>query len=141
MPGPNKFCFDFGPFWKLYPKGSRRDGRGLIQGGKDNARKAWAGLSQKQRERAMWAVTLIKKDEFTPHAGKWLRQGYYESLLENAEAAKSKKRRRTVDKQSTGGKEYEPWIMEQSRVSLETYLRQMPHMRWLVKKLRPELGF
>jgi hypothetical protein len=130
----------FEPFWKLYPKGSRRDGRGLIQGGKDNARKAWAGLSEKQHERAMWAVTLIKKDEFTPHAGKWLRQGYYESLLENAEAQNYKKKRKAAIK-PTGGKDYEPWIMEQSRVSLETFLKRFPQYKWLVKKLRPELGF
>ena len=133
--------YEFEPFWQLYPKGSRRDGRGLIQGGKDNARKAWAGLRRDQRERAMWAVGLIKKDEFTPHAGKWLRQGYYESLLENAEAEKVKKVRQTVVKQSTGGKDYEPWIKEQSQASLETFLQRYPQYKWLVKKLRPELGF
>ena len=135
----NKYLFE--PFWELYPKGARRDGRGLIQGGKDNARKAWAGLSERQHERAMWAVTLIKKDEFTPHAGKWLRQGYYESLLENAEAATRKKLTRKTAKKTTDGKDYEPWIKEQSRVSLETFLKQFPQYKWLVKKLRPELGF
>ena len=132
----NKYQFE--PFWKLYPKGSRRDGRGLIQGGKDNARKAWAGLRRDQQERAMWGVKLIKKDEFTPHAGKWLRQGYYESLLENAEAAVAKKRQPTNIKKSGGE---EPWIKEQSRASLETYLKRFPHMKWLVQKIRPELGF
>ena len=135
----NKYLFD--DFWGIYPKGARRDGRGLIQGGKENARKAWAGLSNLQRERAMWGVRLIKKDEFTPHAGKWLRQGYYESLLENAEIEKSKKQRRTVDKKSTDGKDYVLWINEQSRASLETFLKRYPHYKWLVKKLRPELGF
>ncbi len=135
----NKYQFE--DFWKIYPKGSRRDGHGLIQGGKDNARKAWAGLSNKQCERAIWAVKLIKKDEFTPHAGKWLRQGYYESLLENAEAKATRKQTRKIARKTTKGKDYEPWIMEQSHVSLEEFLRQMPHMKWLVKKLRPELGF
>ncbi len=134
----NKCLFE--PFWKLYPKGARRDGYGLIQGGKDNARKAWAGLSEKQRERAMWAVKLVKKEEFTPHAGKWLRQGYYESLLENAEAA-TRKRLRKVSTKETDGKDYEPWIKEQSRASLETFLKRYPQYEWLVKKLRPELGF
>ena len=132
---------DFEDFWKLYPKGSRRDGRGLIQGGKDNARKAWAGLRRDQQERAMWAVKLIRPDEFTAHAGKWLRQGYYESLLENAEATTKKKLKRVAAKQSTDGKDYEPWIKEQSRVSLETFLKRFPQYKWLVKKLRPELGF
>ena len=69
----NKYNFE--DFWKLYPKGSRRDGRGLIQGGKGNAEKAWTGLRRDQQERAMWAVKLIRPDEYTPHAGKWLRQG------------------------------------------------------------------
>ncbi len=135
----NKYPFE--DFWPLYPKGFRREGRGCIQGGKDNARKAWAGLSQTQRERVMWAVKLIKQDEFTPHAGKWLRQGYYESLLENAEAATMKKLTRKKATKTTDGKDYEPWIMEQSQDSLETFLKRFPQLRWLVKKLRPELEF
>ncbi len=132
---------DFESFWELYPKGSRREGHGLIQGGKDNARKAWAGLRRDQQERAMWAVKLIRPDEFTPHAGKWLRQGYYESLLENAELETAKKLARKTAAKVADGKDLEPWIMEQSRASLETFLKRFPQYKWLMKKLRPELGF
>ncbi len=39
------------------------------------------------------------------------------------------------------GKDLEPWIMEQSRASLETFLKRFPQYKWLMKKLRPELGF
>lgn len=135
----NKYLFE--PFWKLYPKGYRTGKHGCIQGGVENARNAWAKLRPDQRERAMKAVVLIQKDAFVPHAGKWLRQNYYDPLLENAEAEKSKKVRRTVVKHSAEGKDYEPWIMEQSHASLETFLKQFPQFKWLVKKLRPELGF
>lgn len=133
---PNKYAFK--EFWKLYPKGYRNGRHGCIQGGMDNAESAWAKLRPDQRERAMKAVVLIQKDAFVPHAGKWLRQNYYDPLLENEQSKRKKSVYHSTDKQSKG---YEPWIMEQSRASLETFLKQMPQMEWLVKKLRPELGF
>ena len=139
MKGMNKYLFE--PFWKRYPKGFRRDGHGCIQGGKDNAEKAWNGLTVAKQKRAVQAVTLIKKDKFVPHAGKWLRQNYYDPLLENAAAVRTKKSLRKASMKQIDGKEYEPWILEQSHASLVIFLKQYPQYGWLVKKLRPELEF
>lgn len=131
----------FEQFWKLYPKGYRRDGRGCLQGGKGNAARAWAGLTKREKERALRAVVLLKKDEFVPHAGKWIRQNYYDPLLEN-ELQKRTLNRSGQDKaKKSQGEDYTKWIKEQSRSSLEAFIAQMPHMKWLVEKLRPELEF
>ena len=135
----NKNLFE--DFWRLYPKGFRREGRGCLQGGKDNAKRAWVGLSKEKKQRAMQAVVLVKKDEFVPHAGKWLRQNYYDSLLENTAHKKSSKVNVLERERKKQGEDYTKWIMEQSHASLEDFMVQMPHLKWLVKKLRPELGF
>ncbi len=146
----NKFLFDLEPpdyeadflqFWVFYPKGFRRDGSGILQGAKGDAAKAWKGLTAKQKRRALEAVKLLKRGEWIPHAGKFLRQKYYDSLLENVAVQVAKKHARKVAMKAIDGKEYEKWIKEQSRASLETFLKQFPQYKWLVKKLRPELGF
>lgn len=134
---------DFGVFWKLYPKGYRKDGYGLLQGGKDNAMKAWNGLSVEQRKRATQAVVLVKKGEFVPHAGKWLRQNYYDSLLEIESWEKESKQKKETayrqEKERVARKEWTEWINQKDFDYLLEFIKTNPHLEWLVRELRPEI--
>lgn len=138
-----KYDDDFEQFWKKYPKGRRKDGHGLLQGGKDNAQKAWDGLSAKKQQKALRAVVLETKHQYLPHAGKWLRDGYYKSLLELEEYERETRRAKDdayhQQQRTEARKEYTLWIMEQTEESLKKFMKEWPNLEWLVRELRAEI--
>ncbi len=84
-----------------------------------------------RRHRSEWV-------ESPAHFQTWLNQRRW---LREHPQIKLRSSTRKENRKLADAEDYTQWIKEQSRASLETCLQQMPHLKWLVKKLRPELGF
>lgn len=131
----------FEQFWALYPKGYREDGKGSVQGSKKRAAARWRGLTNQEQGQAMRAVTHLKKHKYLTQAEGWLNQGLFETVLEN-ESVKVTPKKQEQSWREKKIVEYSEnqWFMGASKEELEPWMGQNPHLVWLVKELRPEIG-
>ena len=139
MPG-FAYTKEFEEFWKKYPGRANKRGR-IVKHDKSGALSQWKALSPDDKAAALNGVELISQEGLPPDARRYLLNKLWENEDVTDAVRKKMAQNRTTTQKEKEGTDYAPWIMEQSHASLETFLQRMPHLTWLVKKLRPELGF